>query len=272
LGVATNQTAVVYLTEQPPTSLRETLRRADLLGRDDFTVLTFRDCAGIPWLEVIEAAVRECGRRGAGLLVIDTLSRFAGIHGDGENDAGQAEAAMEPLQIAAANGLAIIVVRHERKAGGEVGDSGRGSTAFGGAVDIILAIRRSDSGPNVRKIHALSRFDETPDLLGIELTASGFVPIGDTSALALREAQAKLQQVLPLDPTRALSMRELQERTSLSRTTIQRALDRLDGQLGAEQVGSGRKGDPFRWWASPEPDGAEGSDAGLVASLPWDDE
>ena len=49
---------------------------------------------------------------------------------------------MKPLQLAAADGLGVVVGRHERKSGGDIGDSARGSSAFGGAVDTIITISR----------------------------------------------------------------------------------------------------------------------------------
>jgi hypothetical protein len=251
LGEPTKRTGVVYLTEQPPTSLMASLRRADLLERDDFTLLTWRNTVGTSWPDVVAAAFDECEARSAGLLVIDTLSRFVGIDGDGENDAGKADAAMAPLQLAAADGLAVMVLRHERKAGGDVGDSGRGSTAFGGATDIILALRRSPAGPNVRRIDALSRFDETPDAVSIELTESGYISLGSDGAVVLRETEGKLREVLPSAAAGALSMLQLVKELGASRQTIQRGLDALLAAGEAANVGSGHKGDPYRWWALP---------------------
>lgn len=270
LGEPTRRTAVVYLTEQPRTSLLASLARADLLGRDDFTLLTWRDSTAMAWPEVVAAAVRECEARSAGLLVIDTLSRFAAIDGDGENDAGKADAAMAPLQIAAADGLAVIVVRHERKAGGDVGDSGRGSTAFGGATDIILAIRRTEAGGNVRKIHALSRFDETPDALVIELTDAGYVVLGDDAAVALRAIQGKLRDSLPWDESRGLSIQELVAKLDASRTTVQRAIDSLieAGEVG--RAGTGHKGDPYLYALLKR--SSDGPNGRTSWTLPWRDD
>ena len=52
---------------------------------------------------------------------------IAGIAGDGETNAGDALAVMGPLQLVVARlNLACIVARHEREAGGEVGDAARG--------------------------------------------------------------------------------------------------------------------------------------------------
>jgi len=276
LGTPTRRTGVVYLTEQPPTSFRETLRRADLLDREDFVVLTWRKTAAMAWLGIVDAAVAECADRSAGLLVIDTLSRFAGIHGDGENHAGEAEAAMAPLQVAAADGLAVVVVRHERKAGGEVGDSGRGSTAFGGAADIVMAVRRrsGNGAPNSREIHALSRFDETPDQLVIELTDVGYRVLGEGSAVAHDETKAAVLQLLSSESRSPLTTDQILELSHRGRTTVQGVLEELltDGRI--ERGGGGRKGDPYRYYARAEVvDGtapeamAQPGEAALLADL-----
>jgi hypothetical protein len=256
MGLTTTQTGVVYLTEQSPTSFRVALARAGLLERDDVVVLFWRDTAGRSWPDVVAAAVEECRRLECGVLVVDTLPRFAGLRGDAENNAGDADGAMAPLQLAAADGLAVVVVRHERKAGGEVGDSGRGSSAFGGAVDIVLALKRGEGAtrPTVRVLHALSRFDETPSELVVELVDDGYVALGDEAAVALNDARSRLLRDLPHSPEAALSMTELEERfTELSATTIERARDALMAHGDVLRVGKGRKGDPYRYWA-PVPD------------------
>src|SRR5262249_27827100 len=79
---------------------------------------------------------------------------------------------MYPLQIVAAmEGLAVVVARHERKAGGDVGDSARGGSAFAGAVDTILSIRRPNGNQPLtfRTIRTFSR-DSGQSELTIELT------------------------------------------------------------------------------------------------------
>jgi hypothetical protein len=109
---------------------------------------------------VVRAAIARCKEVGAETLLVDTLRQFAGLRGDAENNSGDALRAIEPLQRAAAEGLAVIVDRHERKGGGEVGESGRGSSAFAGAVDILLSLRRPEgrARATMRVLHALSRF------------------------------------------------------------------------------------------------------------------
>jgi len=92
LGKSTLKTPTVYLTEQSIVSFRHAMQRADLLGRDDFRVLLHSDLRGMPSPGVAAAAVNECKRIGAFLLVVDTLPQFADLKGDSENNSKTAAA------------------------------------------------------------------------------------------------------------------------------------------------------------------------------------
>lgn len=164
LGRPTVRGPVVMLTEQPDASLKPALLRAGLSDRDDFVLLGWADAAGVPWADVVAGAAERCAAIGARILVVDTLPQFAGLRGDAENNSGDALEAIAPLQSLAARGLAVLVSRHDRKSGGEVGDSARGSGAFTGAVDVVLAMSRDakDARPTMRHLACLSRFSETP--------------------------------------------------------------------------------------------------------------
>ena len=251
MGEPTSKGPVVYLTEQSPQSFRIALERAGLLGREDFIVLYWHKAAAVPWKVIIQEAVSECSRRGAGLLLVDTLGRFTGIEGDAENNAGNALEAMKPLKIAAAGGLAIAVARHERKRGGEVSDAGRGSSAFGGEVDTILTIRRPEGRvrPTARVIRAISRFTEVPEELAIELTATGYVALGDAEALAVREASALILKAAPQSEADAVDLATLCEVSEVKRTTGQQAVEQLFRAGDLDKVGSGKKGSPFRYYS-----------------------
>lgn len=249
-GGPTLKTPTVYLTEQPIVSFRQAMERANLLGRPDFHVLQHSDTRGMSWPEVVAEAVRECKRVGAMLLVIDTLPQFAGLKGDSENNSGDALAAMEPLLQAAASGIGVILVRHERKSGGDIGDSGRGSSAFAGAVDIVLSLRRPEGNAKktLRVLHALSRFSETPAELLVELTESGYVSLGEPREAAHRAAEDSILAIAPKSESEAVEIKELIEMAEVPRATVQRAVKKLeeDGKLG--RVGDGKKGKPFRYF------------------------
>ena len=157
---------------------------------------------------------------------------------------------MQPLQLAAAEGLAVTVARHERKSGGEVGDSGRGSSAFAGAVDIVLALRRAEGNgsPNLRVIRSLSRFDETPAELVIEYVEGEYRALGSGQDVKAQEARQKLLEVLPTTEGDAATIKELGEVTKAARATVQPILDEYVGKAIAARIGAGKRGDPYRYW------------------------
>jgi hypothetical protein len=281
MGDPTVKTKGVYLTEQSPSTFREALRRADLLDRDDFVVLFWRDTIGLKWPDVARLAVQEAIRVGAGLLVVDTLGQFAGLSGDSENSAGDALAAMEPLQEAAAtHGLAVVIARHERKSGGDVGDSGRGSSAFAGAADIVLSLRRGEGNtrPTVRVIHGLSRYDETPDTLAIELTEHGYVALGSETAVAAAEARKTILEVAPATEETAKKFEDLQEAAQVKRTPAQDAVKQLvadgllcetGGRVDEKGKRKGVKNNPVCYWRPPQEDEIDSAaiKGGLAAEI-----
>jgi hypothetical protein len=250
LGKPTLKSSTVYLTEQPPVSFRQAIERAGLLSRDDFRFLLHSDARTIPWPELAAAAVGECKRVGATLLVVDTLGQFAGLLGDSENNSGDALAAMQPLQRAASEGIAVVIVRHERKSGGDVGDSGRGSSAFAGAVDIVLSLRKpvGNSRKTLRVLQAVSRFSETPAELLIELRENTYVALGEPHDAAVREAKDSIIAVAPNSESEAVDLKSLIESCEVPRATAQRAIDELLREDELRRIGEGKTGKPFRYF------------------------
>jgi hypothetical protein len=202
------------------------------------------------WDVVADEAVAYCRKVGASLLVIDTLGQFAGIAGDSENNAGDALAAMQPLQQAAGNGIAVVILRHDRKSGGLVGESGRGSSAYSGAVDIVLSIRRPEGNTKktLRTIHAIGRFDETPDELMIDLTATGYVSLGTVANVAEAEAEQVLLAAAPRTEEEAAPVEDLIRGTEVSRSTAHRVLKSLCSRGSLLTTGKGKRGNPFRYF------------------------
>ena len=263
LGQPTLRGPIVLLTEQPPASLRAVLERTGLATRTDVRILLWRDARGASWAEIVAAAVAECVRIGARLLIVDTLPAFAGIRGDAENDAGAALAAIEPLQVAAAGGLAVVVVRHERKGGGDIGDSARGSSAFTGAVDIVLRLGRQENPvrPTIRTLAGLSRFDETPPELVIELTDDGYVLLGDEAAVAFAEARCAIVDILLKAPAPGLTEDLIVGQVGGRKSTVGSALRVLLSDGEVTRGGAGRRGSPYVYSRVP-------ADSGIVSPAP----
>ena len=121
-------------------------------------------------------------------------------------------------------------------------------------VDIVLSLRRPDgnSNGNIRLIHALSRFRETPSRLAIELRPEGYVSLGTELALAVRQATEAILEVAAVGEGAALTGNELFALAKVKRTSGQEALnDPLrDGRL--KRAGCGKRGAAFRYFVTEE--------------------
>jgi len=185
LGQPTRRARVLFLTEERQSTVRRALERAGIHQHPDVEVLLFGAVMRRPWPEVVAGVVAKAKAEGFGIVIVDTLSRWAAIVDDGENSAGEAAQAMRPLEEAAAQGLAVLVIRHERKGGGDITEAARGSTAFGGAADIILNLRRANTPghPSRRVLRGVGRFEEVPEEVVIELGPGGYEVLGDGVAV-----------------------------------------------------------------------------------------
>lgn len=254
LGEPTMQTGAVYLTEQARSTFEpEYLTPAGLLipgAAERIRVLYGYEASGYGWEAVVAAAVETCRRAGAGLLAVDTFGYWSGI--EDENDSARMQRALRPLQDAAASGLCVVAVHHDRKGGGETWEAGRGSSAFAGAVDVIVNVRRPQGGQSdtVRELRCEGRYGELFDSLMIELTPEGYVSHGTARSVAYATAERAVLSVLPTSEGDALSIRELEDALKdhgVSRSTLQRVLDALTPPGRVRCIGEGKKGDPYRY-------------------------
>lgn len=264
MGEPTTETGVVYLTEERLTPLRAALARAGLLEAPQLHLVSRWDVPSVmSWAEIIAAAVNTCVATNSRVLVVDTFPSWAGLRGDDENNAGPMLAALEPVQRAAKDGRAIVLVQHDRKGGGAVGESGRGSSAFAGAVDTILTLRRPEgnTNPNRRTLEAVSRFDDVPEAMIVERTIDGregsdtagskfekklYVPLGKPGQIEVRRAEQATVTAL-IDAGGPLTIDALAKalpETALA--TINRALKALV-PLAVERAGTGKRGSPYTY-------------------------
>ncbi len=165
-------------------------------------------------------------------------------------------AALEPLEVAAASGLFVFILRHDRKSGGDVGDSGRGSSAWSGAADIVLQLRRCDAPghENRRTLLGVGRFEEVPAQVVIEFADGSYTDLGDSTRVEVRECMAKLLDVLPAAETApGLTETELMEKTGAARSTFKRAIaDLIDDGKAAKHSGAGKTGRAFGYTLAEE--------------------
>jgi hypothetical protein len=225
------------------------------------------------WPALVEASRAEADRVQAPVVVIDTFAFWAGLPPEAEKDSGAMQAAMESLVALARGGLAVLLIVHARKGGGEDGEAVRGSSALAGAADIVLELERvgSDS-PRQRKLLALSRYPQTPGVLVIDHDPSeGSWSVlgegtdrGDARDIANRGG---LLEALYFDED--MTRAELEEALGKESREWDGTLKRLIEDSFASRSGAGRKGDPFRYRKLRAPaaqnpstnDAAAGSDA-----------
>jgi len=255
LGQPTEYTPIVYLTEQSGTSFKRNLRDAGLLGRDDLHILLWSDVAKRDWPTVAQDAALKVRETGAGLLVVDTLGQFSRVRGDDENKSGAALRVMEPLLEIQAAGTGVLINRHDRKSGGEVGDSGRGSSAYAGAVDVVLHLQRTDDAKpgteRQRVLEGLSRFEETPEKLLIELTSKQpytYTALGDVADERDRRLRIDILSCLPTNPEDAVREKELQEMAEARAVDFRRVLRRLLNEGEVIRIGPGKPGHPHLYY------------------------
>jgi hypothetical protein len=117
-GHSTAKTKAVWFTEQPPPTFAPLLREAGLYEHPDLIVLHHHEVMAASWRLRVAALVQVAKAEGAGVLVIDTFTKLAGIRGEDENQSGSVLTALDALEMAKAAGLTVILVRHDRKSGG----------------------------------------------------------------------------------------------------------------------------------------------------------
>jgi hypothetical protein len=160
--------------------------------------------------------------------------------------------------------LAIWIARHSRKMGGEVGDTGRGSSAASGDVDIIFDLHRPEGNQATtrRVLESTGRYaDVTPEkiVLDYDIATGRYTNLGSDDAVAIADAgrfvSAHLTERFGQKES-AATMKDLEAlgaaaSPSLSRTTIQRGIDYLVSTGAVRKLGAGKKGDPFAWELVP---------------------
>ena len=243
LGATTRQMKVIYLSEERPATIGHALRRADI---DPALVYVLPGAlpSGRRWPDVAAQVVAKAKEAGAELIIVDTAHRWANLQGDDENRSGDATAAIKPLEDTAGAGLAVLTLRHHRKSGGEVQSAARGSTAFGGAVDVLLSLHPGKH-QGQRVLKGISRLTDMPPSTTIVLTDGTYELVGsDGESIAKHEA-AGLLQAIRKNGGRDLSREDLHEISGLPRKTTDRMADQLHGDGELERERGGRTGNKY---------------------------
>jgi hypothetical protein len=253
LGRAITPGAVVYVSEEGAGTLVNKLPASHTIR-----VLTREAAWPRPsWPVLVEAAAQEGRRIGAALLVIDAFAFWASFAEGAENDAAATQGAIAALGPATTAGLAVVLVHHQRKSGGEGGDAVRGSGAIFGAVDALVEVERPDEKAprGHRRLVAVGRWPSTPAVLLVDRdpTTCAWRVLGtaddrhDAGELGLRE---RIIDALP-DDHHGITERALVELLDVDARKVSSPLRNLVHDGGVCRSGGGRKGDPYLYERMP---------------------
>lgn len=165
---------VGYVTEEGVGTFQQNLVRYGLsdLGESDgfYTVFDFETPVGVDLPQIVNDLIEQGQERGVDVIVLDTLSVVAGL--DEEDHSGKAAGVMHEIRRLANAGFAVLILRHSRKSGGDVGDAGRGSSAISGYCDLLLQIepfKGDEDTTNLRILRCRSRMSASIEPLTLEL-------------------------------------------------------------------------------------------------------
>jgi len=234
-GMSINPTKVLILTEESEAKWGERREKFKLPGKSIHIVSRpmNKKYNNAEWVAALAKAVEICEKNEIKLCVIDTLTTF--WDAQDENDAAKVSRSLIPISQLAKKNIAVLIVHHDRKSGGDYGNAARGSNALTGFVDIIVEMGRLDDGqsPTRRVLKTLSRFDESPSEVVIDLENGRYVTLGDKTEVNKQQKLDTLVNCLAL-MGKSVTISEIFENwdevdfgKKPSRSTLQRHLAEL---------------------------------------------
>ncbi len=252
LDYLTTKTNVVYLTEQA-SSVVEAIKKAGLDERNEgLRILQWKDARDRSWSELVEDVVQHAKNVDAGLIIVDTLNRFAGLKGEEENNAGAVAEVMAVLMGAAQkHNVAMLSIRHANKEG-----KARGSTQFDYDVDALFELQPYGGNENMRVLEGIGRSDEIPSKLTIELGPEGYSNLGSGDSVRFKMAVRAIKEVVSTDaknPTPGPALIDtVREEYGVAEKTARRALAWLcDQDDDIVRTGEGKRGSPYTYYVPP---------------------
>jgi hypothetical protein len=235
---------VLYLAhEEKRAELRRRFRAMGAQDGDRIEFFISRAPEGaIEWLRM------KTEERKPVLIVVDTFQRFARLKD--LNDYAAVTNALDPLtHLARESGAHLMLVHHEKKAGGNDGDGVLGSTGLFGGVDTLLVMRRRDG---TRSLSSMQRYGQDLEATVLQLDAETYRLTAHGTA---EEADRKRLEDAIVDylggADEGVEQRDIFETVEGRRKGKIAALKGLTEDGRVLQDGAGKKGDPFRY-ALPE--------------------
>jgi AAA domain len=231
LNRATKRVCVLLVTEENHGTMSLVLRRAGLTEMENLHIIC-ANTTGMQWPQLAQLIEQACEKLGITWLIVDTFFGVAGLGGELENQAGTVDAAVAPIRrIAGRLNIAVTLTRHARKSGGQIGESGRGSSALTGGVDIVCELKRisGSRNPNIRSLEITGRVGQ--EHLRIELRDGKYIVCEESgdenTSVSVRQTETeRVSAAIKANPR--ISKLALEKITGVGRMRV----EKLAGDLG----------------------------------------
>jgi hypothetical protein len=239
LGRPTAKAPVVYLAlEEKRSEINKALRALNVGNEPLFFHF------GLAPKKATEEITNLLAETGAGLLVIDTLQKFARVKD--LNDYAQVTAALEPIHAAARqSNCHILLMHHAGKGERTDGDEVLGSTGILGGVDTCIILKKRSEQ---RTFSTIQRYGKDLPETIISLISEYFlISEGTLSEAKRREVWQTMKAVLEEKP--GLTEPEIVEILSLRKGEVSATLHWAGNQTPPllNREGQGRKGNPYKY-------------------------
>src|SRR5262249_55404868 len=149
----------------------------------------------------------------------------------------------------------VQLTHHAGKMNREDGDDILGSTALLGGVDTLIQIKKHDKR---RAFFTIQRYGDDIEETVIDLGPTGLRAVGSRNDVEIEETKPLVLAVLK---TETLTKTEIYERVEKNKTIVSRAVDLLVENKQLSRSGSGKRNDPYKFFALLSSDTTEGSKA-----------
>lgn len=229
LGKETTQQRVLWLTEE---SLGDVARRIKEMRteQDHIAVLQIMQT---PWSD-LAIAFREFAPQ---IVVIDSLSWFAGLGEEQENSAGSWIPIFRNFDKLTRAGVALLLLHHSAKYS-ETGEY-RGSTGIGANVDVIVQMKKPAEGSALRSMIAKGRMNlaKAFDVRLLDPKTGDFKLTQGIEEMREQSLEEAIAAYLFTHP--GSSVTSLMEAVQKRREAVVEAIARLKKLDRVEQVGKG---------------------------------
>jgi len=191
------------------------------------------------WVNFLDLISNFCLEQSIDVVIFDTISGFWSVNN--ENDASEMGSALLPINnMLEKTNVAIMLIHHFRKSGGDEATASRGSGALGAAVDIIMDFTRVKEEPNSGKrlLKSYSRFKDTPTEVVIELNNGFYETLGDRNQVRSDTKDRILLQAIKDVPNGATTsdIYENWDEDTLGTTSLLKIQRRIRKLLANEKI------------------------------------